>query len=149
MQQLEAQKFVAITPPGAIVDDNPFTTAAIDTLGFDELLIVVFFGALDIVLAALKLQESDDSGMSGAVDISGADLSVAANGVLPPATADNTFIAFHVRCGGQRKRYIDLVMTGGNGSVGTYAAAFALLGKGKSVPTTATQRGAGQFISIL
>lgn len=148
MQHLQAEKFVAITPPAVIVDNAGFVSAAIDTLGWNECLVVVHLGALDIVFAAMKLQESEDSGMSGAVDIAGADLSVAANGVLPPATADNTFIAFHVKTGGQRKRYIDLIMTGGDGSAGTYATAFAILGKGNTTPSNAANRGTGQFISV-
>lgn len=148
MQQLQAEKFVAITPPAVIVDNAAFTTAAIDTLGFNECLIVVHLGALDIAFAAMKLQESEASNMSGAVDIAGADLSVAANGTLPIDTVDNTFIAFHVKTGGQRKRYIDLVMTGGDGSAGTYATAFAILGKGNTTPSNTANRGTGQFISV-
>jgi hypothetical protein len=148
MQHLQAEKVVAITPPAVIVDNDVFVTAAVDTLGFSELLITVFFGAMDIAMAALKLRESDSSDMSSPADISGADLSVAANGTLPADDADNTFIQFHVKCGGQRKRYIDLVATGGNGSAGTYMTAFAFLAKGKNVPTSNAQRGAGQFISV-
>lgn len=149
MQQLEAQKFVAITPPAVIVDNAAFVTATIDTLGWDECLITAFFGAMDIAMSALKVRESDASDMSGAVDIADSDFSVAANGTLPSATADNTARRWHVRCGGQRKRYLDVVAIGGDGSAGTYMTSWADLGKGKSVPTTAAQRGAGEFISIL
>lgn len=148
MQHLQAEKVVAITPPAVIVDNDVFVTAAIDTLGFNELLITIQLGAMDIALAALKLQESESSNMASATDITGADLSVAANGTLPSATADNTFIQFHVKCGGQRKRYIDVVVTGGDGSTGTYMSAFAQLGKGNTTPSNAANRGTGQFISV-
>ena len=46
-------------------------------------------GALDIAIAAMKLTESNDSGMSGAVDISGADFSVSPL-TLPSARSSST-----------------------------------------------------------
>lgn len=146
MQNLQNIKIVTITPPGAIVDDAAFTTATIDTKGFDEALVCVHFGAMDIAMAALKLQESDDSGMSGAADVDGADFS--SDGTLPSATADNTFVGIHVKCGGARKRYLDLVATGGNGSTGTYMTAFVILGKGEASPASATGRGFGQLLYV-
>ena len=132
------QKIVAITPPGAIVDNAAFTTAAVDTLGFNQLTIVVLFGAMDVAVAALKLQESDDSGMSGAVDIDGSNYSTEAS--LPGATADNTMYAFHVDLRG-RKRFIDLTLTGGDGTTGTYATAFAILSRAQECPNSAAERG--------
>jgi len=39
------QKFVAITPPGAIVDNAAFTTAALDTKGFRWITIIVLHSA--------------------------------------------------------------------------------------------------------
>ena len=146
MQHLQAEKFFAITPPAAIVDNAAFTTATIDTLGFNELLVVVYLGALDIAVAAMKLQESEASNMASPTDITGTVGGTSYT--LPIATDDNTFIAFHVKTGGQRKRYIDLVITGGDGSTGTFMSAFALLGKGTTTPSTAAARGTGQFISV-
>lgn len=132
------QKIVAITPPGAIVDNAAFTTAAIDTLGFLQLTIVILFGAMDIAATVLKLQQSDDSGMAGAVDITGANF--ASDGVLPGATADNSMYAFHVDlCG--KKRYIDLNLTGGDGTTGTYATVFAILSRGSECSDSAAERG--------
>lgn len=139
------QKFVPITPPGAIVDNAAFTTSAIDTLGFAQLTIVVLFGAMDIAATVLKLQQSDDSGMSGAVDITGANFAV--DGTLPGATADNTMYAFHLDLRG-KKRYIDLNITGGDGSTGTYATAFAILSRGSECPNSAAERGfAGELFA--
>lgn len=146
MQHLQADKFVGITPPAAIVDAAAFTTAAIDTLGFNELLILVYLGALDIAVAALKLQESEASNMASATDITGTVGGTSYT--LPIDTADNTFLAFHVKCGGQRKRYIDLVITGGDGTAGTFMSAVAILTKGTTTPTTDAQRGAGLVVNV-
>ena len=71
MNILQGVKIVSITPPAAIVDNASFTTAAVDTIGFGKVAIVFSLGATDIAMTALKLQESDDSGMSGATDITG------------------------------------------------------------------------------
>lgn len=140
------QKFVAITPPGAIVDNTAFTTATIDTKGFAHLDIIVHFGAMDIAMAALKVQESDDSGMSGAADISGTVGGTAFT--LPSATADNTFGRFSISLKGNRKRYIDLVATGGDGTAGTYMTAFAILSRGSENPNSATNRGVAFEVAV-
>jgi hypothetical protein len=134
-----AQKIVAVTQPGAIVDNAAFTTATIDTRGFAFLTIVVLLGALDIALAAFKLRESDDSGMSGAADVTGADFSVSP-ATLPAATDDNKLYAIHVSLNG-RKRYLDLSLTGGDGAAGTYATAFAILSDAETAPSSETDRG--------
>ncbi|HNU06872.1 MAG TPA: hypothetical protein PKO33_03830, partial [Pyrinomonadaceae bacterium] len=107
----------------------------------------VHFGAMDIAVAAFKLQESDDSGMSGAADISGADFSVSP-ATLPSATADNTLFGIHVKLGGSRKRYMDLSLTGGNGTLGTYASAIVILGKGEANPATVADRGFNQLLYV-
>lgn len=141
-----AQKIVAVTQPGAIVDNAAFTTATIDTKGFRYATFVVQLGALDIALAALKLQESNDSGMSGAVDISGADFSVSP-ATLPSATDDNKLYAIHVNLNG-RKRYLDLSMTGGDGTAGTYASVFVILSRAEIAPSSAADRGFAQELIV-
>lgn len=146
MQALQRLKIVPVTSPAAIVDNANFTTATIDTKGWDEALFVFQFGATDIAMAALKIQESDDSGMSGAADISGADFSV--NGTLPSDTADDTLVAVHVKLGGSRKRYLDVVATAGNGDNGTYMSAFVVLGKGEVDPSSASGRGFAQLLTV-
>lgn len=140
------QKAVAITNPGAIVDNAAFTTNTIDTLGFRYLTIIVVLGALDIALAALKLRESDDSGMSGAVDVEGADFSVSP-ATLPAATDDNKLYAIHVNLNG-RKRYLDLSMTGGDGTAGTYASAIGILSRASEAPSSASGRGYAQELIV-
>lgn len=144
MIELQKNKILAITPPGAIVDDAAFTTAAIDAQGWDYAVIYVLFGAMDIAMAALKLQESEASG-SGFADVTGGDFSV--SGTLPSATADNTFVAIFVDLRA-RKRYLDLVATGGDGTAGTYLTAFVLLGRGAIDPVSAADRGLAQQLFV-
>lgn len=139
---LQQLKFTNTTPPAAIVDNAAFPTAIYDTKGIEEMAFVVALGASDIAAAALKVQESDDSGMSGAVDISGADFSVSPL-TLPSATDDNLLFAVFVKCGRNRKRYLDLSFTAGNGAAGTFGTVLAV-GVPLVRPDTAAERGLSQ-----
>lgn len=140
LQNIEVRKLIE---PAAIVDDAAFTTDIIDMKGVREALFIVQFGAMDIAMAALKLTESEDSGMSGATDVPGADFSVSPL-TLPSATADHLLFLVHVTNRGNRKRYLDVSATGGNGSAGTYAAGVVLLAKEETGPSTAALQGASQ-----
>lgn len=147
MQNLQNIKILPVTSPAAIVDDAAFVTNIIDTKGWDEALFVLQLGATDIAMAALKLTESEDSAMSGAVDISGADFSVSP-ATLPSAGADDTLFGIHVKLGGSRKRYMDLSATGGNGSVGAFASGFVILSKGEASPDSVAERGFNQLLYV-
>ncbi len=142
MKTLQTVKRFAVTPPAAIVDNAAVTTATIDTLGFRELEVLIFLGATDIAVAAMKLRQSDDSGMSGAADVAGADFSVLPL-TLPSATDDNKFFSIHVDLRG-KKRYMDLTLTGGDGSAGAFFTVIALLAAAEDVPSTAAERGVSQ-----
>lgn len=138
-------KVVNVTPPGAIVDNAAFATGTVDTKGWWFVTFIVVLGALDIALAAFKLQESNDSGMAGADDVAGANF--ATDGTLPSATADNNIYAIHVDCRG-RMRYLDLALTGGDGSTGAYATVIAVLSKGEISPSSASNRGFAAELSV-
>src|SRR5262249_3144925 len=97
--------------------------------------ILVILGATDIAMAALKVQQSDASG-SGYADVSGLDYAAA----LPGAGADNTIYAFDIDLRG-KKRYLDVVATGGDGAAGAYFTVIAILSKAEQLPTTVAQRG--------
>lgn len=142
MNDLQKVKTVYVTKPGAIVDAAAFTTDIIDTIGFRKARFVVGLGALDIAVTAMKLTHSNDSGMSGAADISGADFSVSPL-TLPSATDDNKLYAIHVDLRG-KKRYMDLSLTGGDGSSGSYAVAWVDLYDAEEAPNSATERGFAQ-----
>ena len=150
MNSAQHDKFVSITPPAAIVDNASYTTTAVDTKGYAYLRVFAYLGATDIAMTALKLQDSDDSGMSGAADITGLVYGTSSNvagstSALPAATDDNKCFVFEVDLRG-RKRYIDLVATAGDGSTGTYLAAFALLSRAGDVPVSASERGFGDIL---
>src|SRR5438445_2550024 len=147
MKRRQQIKVVSVTPPAAIVNNAAFVTATVDTMGWDEIQWVIILGALDIAIAAMKLQESDASNMSGAVDVSGADFSVSP-ATLPSATDDNNLFGIFAKCGGSRKRYQDLSLTGGNGATGSFATVIAILSKGETVPSTAAGRGFTQALTV-
>ena len=153
MIEVSNTKIVAITPPAAIVDNAAFTTTAIDTKGYKHLRIVLYLGATDIAFAGVKAQESDDSGMSGAADITGAIFGTSTNtagatSAVPSATDDNKFFGIDISLDGSRKRYIDLVMTGGDGTAGTYATAFAILSRPEQSPNTAAEEGYDEMLRV-
>jgi len=145
MNSLQNVKFVNVTPPAAIVDNADFATTAIDTAGFGKLAVIFSLGATDIAMGALKLQQSDDSGMSGAADISATVFGATGNPALPSATDDNKVYAIHVSLQG-KKRYIDLVATAGNGSLGTYGSAIAVLYNGTDFDPNATDQNLGAAV---
>lgn len=148
---LQNTKFVSVTPPAAIVDDASYVTAEIDTLGYDYLQVVVYLGATDIAMAALKVTESDSSG-SGHADVSGLDFDgdtdIDGNtAALPSATDDNKFFVFEIDLRG-RKRYIDVTATAGDGTAGTFATILGILSRGDKTPVSASERGAAAILRV-
>jgi hypothetical protein len=151
MNQLQNTKYVSITPPAAIVDNAAYTTAEIDTKGWDFCQIVCYLGATDIAMAVLQVTETDTTG-SGQVAITGTVVGTALNvdgstSALPASTADNTFVIFDIDLRG-RKRFLDLNATAGDGSAGTFMAAWAVLSRGKEAPTSMAERGAGLVMRV-
>ena len=144
-------KYFQVTPPAAILDNASATTNEIDTKGWDYLTVICSVGATDIAMAALKLQESDTSG-SGFGDVTGAIFGTSTNtggsaSTLPSATDDNKLFVFYVDLK-NRKRYIDLVATAGDGAAGTYFSAEAILSRGEESPSSASERGASQELRV-
>lgn len=145
------RKIVSITPPAAIVDNAAYTTAEIDTIGYDYAVINVYLGATDIAAAALQVTESDTAG-SGHAAIVGTRFGTDANdagstAALPSSTDDNKFFAFFIDLRG-RKRYLDLNLTAGDGTAGTFAVAWAELWRAKDAPRTAAEAGYSQRMVV-
>jgi hypothetical protein len=138
MKQAANLKFVPITPPGAIVDNAAFTTAAIDTKGFRHMTIIAQFGALDIAPASSKIRHSDASNMGSPADIAvgGTDYALAT-----ATDSDNLLHIFEVDLLG-KKRYVDFEITGGDGTSGTYLSVLAILSRPEESPNSATEHGA-------
>lgn len=146
-------KLVSVTPPAAILDNAAATTAEVDTKGWNHARYIIYVGATDIALAALKLTESDTTG-SGHVDIEATDFSDANQAdidgnalALPAADEDNSFIVIDVDLEG-RKRYLDLTLTAGDGSAGTFVAAWCELYKGEAGPATVAGHGCKDMVRI-
>lgn len=144
-------KFISITPPQAIVDNASWTTTEIDTIGLDYLVVFAYFGAMDIAATVLKITESDTAG-SGHGDVTGLVYGTSTDiagstSALPIATDDNKCFAFEIDLRG-RKRYLDLVATGGDGAAGTFMAAFAIGSRREENIQTASSRGFGNILRL-
>jgi len=149
IHQLHVKK-VAVVQPAAIVDNASFTVVTIDRKGFDHVQIDCMFGALDIAMVALKVQESDDN--SSFADVTGLIYGTSSNdagstSALPTATEDNKIYGFAIDCRG-RKRYLKLVATGGDGAAGTFMAALATLSRASQGPLTAVEAGYSQRLVV-
>lgn len=149
-------KIVRVTSPAAIVDNASLSCLAVDRKGFDFARFVFYIGAIDIALTALKIQESDtltdSTTLANAADVTGAifGTSTADTGsasTLPSATADNTFVTVEIDLRG-RKRYLNPVVTVGDGTAGGFVAVWCELYRGEQVPTTAAQKGVGQNLRV-
>lgn len=143
MKDIDACKFVVVTPPAAIVDNAAFTTTAIDTKGFSQLTIIGILGALDIAVASSKVRHSDNSDMSSSSDLStgGTDYT------NPIATDDNTVLKFNVDLKG-RKRYVDFEITGGDGTLGTFLCVIGILSRAAEAPKDTTTRGVSLEVQV-
>jgi len=142
-------KLVSVTPPAAIVDNASYTTAEVDTLGWEYATFIVYLGATDIAMTALAITQSDTSG-SGHANITGLIWGTSSNiagstSTLPSATDDNGFFVAEVDLKG-KKRYLDVTATAGNGTLGTYATILCILSRGKDYPVTAAERGAVEIL---
>ena len=114
-------KIVKITTPVS-VSAGAATTSTVDTLGFDYCTILFIGGAMATGYTVCKVQESDDSGMSGAVDISNANgvlgfgetnqLNVDGTASADPDATDNVVHGIEIDLRA-RKRYLDVSATAG------------------------------------
>ena len=144
-------KYLNVTPPAAIVDNASYTTAEIDTNGYDYCTIVVILGATDIAMTALAVTESDTSG-SGHANVTGLVWGTSTNidgstSALPTATDDDTFQVAEIDLRG-RKRYLDVTATAGDGAAGTFAAIIAILSRPDTGPTSASDMGADEVLRV-
>lgn len=137
MTPAAAVKYVAVTPPAAIVDNAAFTTAAIDTKGFSHLTILAIFGAIDINVVSASVRMSDASNMASPTTIltGGTDFDLGT-----AAGSDNDIHGFDIDLRG-KQRYIDFEITGGDGTAGTYLAVIGILSKAAEMPDSAADRG--------
>lgn len=151
MNPLQHTKFVNLTPPAAIVDDASFTVAELDTKDWDYCTLVCIHGATDVAFTAMKVTESDTAG-SGHADVTGLVMGTSNNiagsaSALPAATDDDKIQLFEIDLR-YRKRYLDMTITIGNGTVGGFLAVIAILSRAKDAPVTAAERGCDEILRV-
>lgn len=155
---INAQNVTAfvVAAPGAIVDNASVACNVIDTKGYDYCDIEVIIGATDIATAALKVQESETksntTALTSGADVTGLVYGTSTNiagstSALPSSTADNTVVKFEIDLKG-RARYLLPVLTGGDGTSGSYYTVIAHLSKAENQPTTAAARGYGEILRV-
>jgi len=145
---------VFLIDPQAIKDNADFvggkdsTPATCDTcpdgIKYEAARGVVRFGSIDATIANMNWYESDDD--STYTEIAGLDWTADAAAV-PGAGSDNlTFTSLiDLR---DKKRYLQLDLTAGDGATGTYAIAFVDLARGAQVPATDTARNVSESLSV-
>lgn len=152
MNDLQHCKYVTAIKPAAILDNTSATADVIDCRGFDFAAIVVQLGATDIAMTALKVQSSSTSGGVYA-DITGATFA-GGNGLggatlaLPSATDDGQTCVFMIDLRGKNP-FLKLVATFGDGTLGGFVAAVAVLGRGKVPPVTSSTIADGDVCLVL
>jgi len=151
MNSLQHAKYAACIPPAAILDNTSATTVEIDTKGASYLTVAVTLGATDIAVTALKLTQSDTAG-SGHADLSGADFDggtdIDGNTlVLPSSTDDDQICVFQVDLRG-KKRYFDITATFGDGSVGGFVSAVAILSRNNGPTLSVTDYADGGVVRV-
>lgn len=144
MHDTQGMKFVQAIAP-AVIDGATATAIAVDTLGFDELALILSQGVMDDALSALKVTESDVSG-SGYTDIDGADFSTDAT--LPTAGDDGLINGVFISLK-NRKRYIKVVLTAGATGNGAAVSVLAILARGETRPSDAASRGLDQELIVI
>lgn len=121
-----------IAPVAAVTDNTATVSSIIDCQGYDAVTLAYVTGTLsdaDATFTAL-LEESDDSGMSGATAVADADMVSQTNGTAPEAAGSYTFADdAESRAIGYvgSKRYIRLTITPANNTGNHFVAGVAIL----------------------
>jgi hypothetical protein len=137
-------------------DNDTFTAVELDTKGFSYVEIAAIFQNIPANVAALKVQESDALIANGGVyaDVTGAivgtSLTIAgAASALPLAAGGDDGITLFQLDMRDRKRYLTLVATAGNGGgTVTELTAVARLSRAEQVPIDAAGMGAAQVLRV-
>jgi hypothetical protein len=140
-----------MVPPEAIKDNGSFTSAALDTKGADYAEILAILGATDIEMSTLKVQECATSGGSYS-DVTGLVFGTSTNtggstSEVPAATDDDTIYKFEIDVR-YTERYLKIVATYGDGTVGGFFTAVAILSRLGESPKTAALAGCDQILRV-
>lgn len=102
------------------VDNGSFTFTPVDTLGYDYAVIEVHCGNVPANMAALKVKECETVGgaytdVTGLIVGTSTDIEGAATTIPTAAAGDGALIRFEIDLRANRKRFLDLEATAGNG----------------------------------
>lgn len=152
MNELQNKKYAICISSEGQVDNAAHTSTVVDTLGYDEATFIVHVGTTDVALAALKVQESDTktdaTTLASGADVTGlvwgtsTDPDSGSTSSLPSASDGTKLFAAHIKLN-NRKRYLQIQATSGNGTTGTAVNAYCILNKAGEGPYNATTRGLG------
>jgi len=121
MKQLQQTEVLGGIFPVAIKDDAAWVSQVIDVSEADYAEVAAMIGATDIAVAVMKIMESDTK--TNETTLSGSPTEVMDVTTKPGAADDNKVWVLGVNCRGARKKFIQLQMTAGDGTGGTFAAA--------------------------
>lgn len=127
----------ALSPAVAEMGNSPFVSEIIDMQGFENMLWVLAIGVLDDADATfvVLMEESDDSGMSGANDVADSDMEGSEALATFLFSGDDTTekLEYH----GQ-KRYVRLTVTPSDNTDVIFLAAVAIMGNARHLPVSHT-----------
>lgn len=142
------KKIVPVIYPQAIKDNALFvgahgsTPVDVDCAGWDWADVYIMLGATDVAVAAMNIQHSDDTTAGNYAVITGYDW-INTSGLAEPTASDSNCV-FHAGLDLRTiKRYLNVELTAGNGTSGTYAVCWVELSRGNEAPTTDAERGIG------
>jgi hypothetical protein len=121
--------------PVSVADNTAQTTQIIDTKGFDSVLFGIMIGSVadaDATFTVL-VQESDDSGMSGATNVADENLIGTEAGAGFQFDDDNEVRKIQVN---QTKRYVQMTITPANNASAAVLSAFAQMIGAQYLPVT-------------
>lgn len=150
MESLQGvKKGICVLPQ--VLDAATATSYVIDTAGLDYVSIDVLIGDTDIALTELKIQESDaitnSTTLTSGTDVTGLVYGATGAPALPSATDDNKIFSFEINTQA-RKRYLQVVLTAGNGTVGAAVSAQYTANKVSNMTLDAAGKGVAAVLNL-
>jgi len=138
----QESKIIPVIDPGTRVDNAAFTSKVIDKLSLDGANYLEFIGhigATDVEASICRVMESDE--LTDATTLGGTPTEVVDATMKPSATADGSAFVFGIDLSASRKRYIQLQVTAGDGTDGTFLSALAIASRPMEASSEAAKRG--------
>jgi len=140
--ELQETKIAGAILPDAIKDDAAFTSQVIDKADFpgsDYIEFVGLLGSIDADMATLKVMESNTK--TNDTTLGGVPTEVKDATTKPGAADGGKAFVIGVSLKTERKKYLQLQATAGDGAAGTYLAAIAIGRRLMEAGSAAAKRG--------